>query len=170
MVSISAFLTEGCWVFFASISVFSSKSLWFSGWIFLKSRCITWQDINLTIIHEEQLKWSRAQPFDLSWRIKRKRKNDLNKYEHSFKKIKQTNTINKMVFVLVYQCVYLVYLVSLIYKNENLKFIQFDFVFTIWFSYEDDFVFKKKVTRSRVSKIFNPLGRDRYLQFLLRIF
>ena len=55
--------------------------------------------------------------------------------------IKQTNTINKMVFVLVYQCVYLVYVVFLIYKNENLKLIQFDFVFTIWFSYEDDFVF-----------------------------
>ena len=46
-----------------------------------------------------------------------------------------------MVFVLVYQCVYLVYAVFLIYKNENLNFIQFDFVFTIWFSYEDDFVF-----------------------------
>lgn len=46
-----------------------------------------------------------------------------------------------MVFVLVYQCVYLAYVVFLIYKNENLKFIQFDFVFTIWFSYEDDFVF-----------------------------
>ena len=49
-----------------------------------------------------------------------------------------------MVFVLVYQCVYLVYVVFLIYKNENLKFIQFDLFLPFDFHTKMVLSFKKK--------------------------